>query len=126
VSALIYEVIGAGRVTAPAICLLALNRIMRATSALVPSQKMAAGNQLVVADNKITGITLAANQPLRLRVVLNRLGATGIIRLGTVHQIADRIILKMDLPAMNQPIIAFISNANPTEGCFGFDCANHP
>ncbi len=28
------------------------------------------GNPLVVADNKITGITLAANQPLRLRVVL--------------------------------------------------------
>ena len=73
----------------------------------MPSRKMAArypvrcplsaafdetGNSLVVADNKITGISLAANQPLRLRVVLNRLDAAGIIRLETVHQIADRII----------------------------------
>jgi hypothetical protein len=30
----------------------------------------AAGNPLVVADNRITGLTLAANQPVRLRVVL--------------------------------------------------------
>ena len=29
-----------------------------------------AGNPLAVADNKITGLTLAANEPLRLRIVL--------------------------------------------------------